>query len=528
MLRVVLSFFRGDASAMADLLRWAIELNPEGVGHNCLLTYEDGTNADTVRALARSYFKGEMRELKYSTPPVPGWPAAPNWAWQSTARYIDDVGINEPWLWIESDAIPTKPGWLDAIYEGWKAGGKPFAGHIVDRMDHMNGVGVYPPDVRKRSNQAMLCRQAAWDVVLKESIQNNCTNLNHLIQHVWNIRESDGEIWNGDGKPVSFPDWKAVERYMDFNCVLIHRTKDGTLIQRLREHMAAEKKRIEEEYQKSISVEHNVPQFTAEAVEVVSNKSQSIGETEWFIVTYAKDIEWFKLSIRCIDKFCKGFSGVTVAVPNRDKHLFRPLIKSVPKGFRLYGYDEVEGKGFVQHEAVMGMADTIVPKKTKFIIHLDSDCMYHTETAPHDYFEDGKPVYLYRTYESLVDDKGVISDCAQWRGPTREQLGFDPQVYTMCRHPTVLPIGFYAKYREHIVSVHGKPFMDYFLEGKNSFPSNRMDWTAMGAFAFHKMHSEFHWIDIGKNPAPKDRQKAFWSHSGVLPAHRETIEGFLK
>jgi hypothetical protein len=508
---------------MARVLQWAIELDGS-VNHNCLLSYETGTDASKVRELARQYFTGDIIEHEYPPPPVPGWPAACNWAWQSTARHIDDRGVNEPWFWWECDAVPLKPGWLDAIWEGYIKGGKRFAGHIVDRMDHMNGVGIYPPDVRRRCNEAMLCRSAAWDYVLKETIQHDCTNLNHIIQHVWNIRESDGAIHNGDGHVVTFPDWAHVERYMDFNCFLIHRTKDGTLIQRLREKREQERIRLEEETKKVMSVEVNVPNFTANAVEMPKNAT-AIGPVEWFIVTYAKDLEWFSYCIRCIKKHCTGFQGVTVAVPNKDKHLFKPMMLEF--GFRLYGYDEVEGKGFVQHEAIMGMADTIVPKKTKFICHLDSDCMYHTPTAPEDYFVDGKPVYLVRTYESLKDDNGVISDCAQWRDPTSRQLGFDPVVYSMCRHPTVLPIKFYKRYREHIENLHNKPFMDYFLEGKNSFPSDRMDWTAMGAFAYQRMHDQFHWIDIGVNPPPKDRQAAFWSHSGVLPEHHKKIESFL-
>jgi hypothetical protein len=528
MIRVVIPFCRKDSAQMANLIRWAIELDGS-VPFNAILSYETGVDPAEIRALARQYFQGDILENEYSPPPVPGWPAACNWAWQSCARFIDDKKVNEPWFWWESDAVPLKPGWLTTIHDAFIAGGKRFGGHIVDRMGHMNGVGIYPPDVRKRCYEAMMCRSAAWDVVLKTTTEGDITDLNHLIQHVWNIRETDGAITNGDGHVVTFPDWPSVEKWMDFNCVLLHRTKDGTLIQRLRERRAQikeeERLRQEEDNRKAMSVELNVPNFTANSIEMPRQEIK-IGPVEWFIVTYAKDAEWFSYAIRCIKKFCTGFQGVTVAVPNRDKHLFKALM--LQHNFRLYGYDEVQGKGFVQHEAIMGMADTIVPKKTEFVIHLDSDCMYHTPTTPEDYFIDGKPVYLIRTYESLVDDKGVISDCAQWRGPTAQQLGFDPIVYSMCRHPTVLPIGFYKLYRDHIENVHKKSFMEYFLEGKNEFPSNRMDWTAMGAFAYQQMPDAFHWIDIGKNPAPKDRQAAFWSHSGVKPEHREKIEGFLK
>lgn len=512
---------------MADLLRWALELNPEGVKYNCLLSYETGTDPSEIRDLAARYFTRDILENEYSPPPIQGWPAAPNWAWQATARFMDDKKVNEPWFWWESDAVPLKPGWLDAIYDGYMQGGKRFAGHIVDRMDHMNGVGIYPPDVRKRCHEAMMCRSAAWDYVLKDTITGDCTNLNHLIQHVWNIRESDGAITNGDGKPVTFSDWPSVERWMDFNCVLFHRQKDGTLIQRLREYREAERKRIEDAERKAASVENNVPQFTAvsNAVEIIRTK-QDIGPVEILIVTYYKDLPWFELCMKCLRKHTDGFAGVTVCVPNRDKKLFRPLM--IQYGFNMYGYDEVEGKGMLQHMGIMAMADEIVPKKTRFVAHIDSDAMFKMETTPEDYFVDGKPIYMIRSYESLVDDKGVISDCAQWKPVVEEQIAMPATFFTMCAFPFVFPVSFYEKYRKRIEYVHKKPMMDYLLEGRNSFPQTRVDFQAMGMFAYNTMHDKFHWIDIGLNPPRKDRHKSYWSHAGVKPETLAEIEGFLK
>lgn len=526
MLRVVVHFCRKDSAQMANLLRWAIELDGR-VNHNCLLSYETGTDASEIRSLAEQYFTGNILECEYPAPPVPGWPAAPNWAWQSTARFIDDNKVNEPWFWWESDAVPLREHWIDLIHEGYVKGGKRFAGHIVDRMDHMNGVGIYPPDVRKRCYEAMMCRSAAWDYVLKDTIANDCTNLNHLIQHIWNIRESDGEIWNGDGKPVTFPDFASLEKYMDFNCVLLHRTKDGTLIQRLREYRAARAKKIAEDEKKAVAVETNVPQFTAveSAVEVKRSK-QDIGPVEIMIVTYHKDLPWFELCMKCIKKHVHGFNGITVCVPNKDKKLFRPLM--IQYGFNLYGYDEVEGKGMLQHMSVMACADQIVPKNVKFVAHIDSDAMFKMDTTPDDYFVDGKPIYMIRTYESLVDDKGVISDCAQWKPIVEEQIALPASHFTMCAFPFVYPIEFYPAYRKRIETVHKKPILDYMIEGRNQFPQTRVDFQAMGVFAYHTMRERFHWIDIGVNPPMKDRHKSYWSHAGIRPETLAEIEGFLK
>lgn len=499
---------------MERLVRWMIELDPSGVPYGCLLSYDEDTDPRMVHSvftLACRYFKN-VEQFCYSPPPVPGWPAAPNWAWQSTARYMFQRTTKEPWFWVESDAIPIKPGWLNKIVGEFEASGKDFGGHVVETMGHMNGVGIYPWDVMARSDRAMLTRAAAWDYVLKDAEFGCTAPLNHLMQHAWNVRH-DGVVWNGDGAPISFKNRDDLARYLDFNCYMFHRCKDGSLIDRLREWISEQN-----------SVERNVPQFTKNSCEIYTDEEFN-GKVEILIVTYRKDAPWLEYCLRSIRRFCTGFSGITVAYPSTDYQFFK---KMRPKyDFTPYLYDEAPGRGMIQHMAMMALADTIVPKGTEYVFHLDSDCIYKIATTPANYFIGGKPVMLKRTYASLVDDKGVISDCAQWRGPTAIQIGFDPEWYTMCRHPNIFPIGFYKPYREHIEKVQSMPFMRYMLEGKNSFPQDRMDWTAMGAWAHKFMQDQFHWIDIGVHPAPADRQKTYWSHSGVTPEHAKEMEGFL-
>lgn len=277
--------------------------------------------------------------------------------------------------------------------------------------------------------------------------------------------------------------------------------------------------------------EVNVPQHTRNGIDMERNARPVDGPVEILIVTYSKDFVWLEYCLAAIRKYCKGFQGITVAHPNAEAQIFAPLVKAFD--VRLYGYDEVPGKGMLQHMVVMAMADQFLPAATKYVMHLDADCIYHTPTTPEDYFLHDKPVYLIRSWDSLTTEDPhnpgtkVISDCAQWRGPTEYQLGMRTDVYTMCRHPTFLPMKFYYLYRNHIESLHGN-FQRFMLSGQNAFPQDRMDWTAMGAFAYHRMHDDFFWIDIGKVSPPLDRQQAYWSHGGVTPAAKREIEGFLK
>ena len=282
----------------------------------------------------------------------------------------------------------------------------------------------------------------------------------------------------------------------------------------------------------STATELNVPQHTANGIPMTKEPQTISGPVHMLIVTYAKDVPWLELCLKTIDRHCLGFSGVTIAHPTVHDEIFKAATK--PFDVRLWPYEEVPGKGMLQHMAKMAQAEQIVPTGTKFVMHLDSDCMWKMKSTPEDFFTGGKPDYLYRTYESLTSDdpnnpgQKVVSDCAQWQGPTQEQLGFVCPDYTMTRHPTVFPIEFYKPYREHIAQRHSLPFETYMLSGRNEHPQSLMDFTAMGAWARKFMRDRFHWIDTATGKYPEDRLKAYWSHGGVLPEIRKEIEGFLR
>jgi hypothetical protein len=275
--------------------------------------------------------------------------------------------------------------------------------------------------------------------------------------------------------------------------------------------------------------EINVPNHMSNPTDLKPNPNP-VGRCEIFIVSYWKDFPWLELCLRSIAKYCKGFAGVTVANPERDAEklieIAQPFIAQNP-WLKVKHYDEVEGKGMVQHMEIMARADEFVPHGTEYVLHHDSDGIFNVPTTPEDFFRNDKPVYLYRTWESLTGHDGVVSDCAQWREPTAKQLGFDPDVYTMCVNTQMMPIWFYQHYRHCLESVHGD-LHEYFISGKNGFPQDRQDFTTMGAFAYKRWRGAFAWFDVENgNPHPRDPKRSFWSHGGILPEIRAEIEKIL-
>lgn len=290
------------------------------------------------------------------------------------------------------------------------------------------------------------------------------------------------------------------------------------------------------------ATEMNVPNHTPNGSMTDPNPNPMDGPTEIFIATYWKDLPWLELALMCIQRHCTGFQGITIATPNPnpDGKWISPVWfddMQARGNIRITAryYDEVPGKGMVQHMVKMAEADQIVPAGTKYVLHMDGDCMFRMPTTPEHYFWKDKPYYLIRSWSSLgVSDprhpiSKTVSDCGQWKNATDIQLGWDTEWYTMCMNTAALPIEFYKPYREHIAQVHKRPFDDHMLAGRNEWPQSSMDWTSMGAFAHRFMRERFTWFDVcDGTPYPVDRKKAYWSHGGISDEIRAEIESFLK
>lgn len=529
---VVVHFCAKDAWLAEKNLKWCILLEGKTRQHAVLAcdTETPKDALDRIRSLAREYFSN-VDEYVFGAPRFKTWPWAPNHCWQTVARYMPQH-YKDSWFWWEADATPLRANWLNDIEDEYNRAKKPFMGAFIKGVvpwGHMNGCGVYPSDPARFTVQAFLQttnKQLAWDVAMSKEIIRSLHNANHLFQHCW--------TWDKDGLPSlggniepSFKTWPDVSESphrVDFRHALYHRCKDGSIIDRCMEQIAIK-----------ASESQNAAKTVGVTKTIETPKIHSNGSCRILIVTYRKDFPWLDYSIRSIHKFCSGFSGVTVAIPRVDVDLYNQQI-GPRKGVKLYLYDEIPGKGMLQHMERICSADQICVKD-QFILHVDADCIFHDPVTPDEYIVKDRPVYVFRSYDSLIDSKtGRVSDCHQWKSVVRINIGEEPEVYSMCRHPSCFPVDFYPTFRLHVETVHKMPFKDYVLSCRNEFPQTFAEFPAMGAWAWNHMRDRFYWVDVVKNGAPKDRLKAFWSHSGLdarqdsnqsLPTPRMEIETML-
>lgn len=280
------------------------------------------------------------------------------------------------------------------------------------------------------------------------------------------------------------------------------------------------------------ATEVNVPNHLRQATMTEPNLNPLDGPTEILIISHSKDFDWLVYALKCLSKYFTGQQGITVAHPNKDAAQFGTLLHQF--NVRLYGYDEVPGKGHIQHMAVMASADLFLPKGTKYVLTTDSDSMFKMPSTPEHYVFNDLPYWIIRSWESLTTEdphnpgSKVVSDNLQWQPVTDEQIGFASDKFTMCMNIQLIPLDLLPHYRAHIEKVHHMAFLDYMVAGRNEFPPTRTDFNSMGAYFYRFHRDRFHWFDTSLPPYPVDRKQSYWSHGGILPAIKTEIEGYLR
>lgn len=536
---IVVPICNKDGALAIKNLEWQRDLDGK-IDCDCILAVDESTSEpirNKAKALAESIYRKTVFYL-IPVPPVQGWPQAPNHVWQYTARFIaafpKKLG-HQPWLFLEPDAIPVKPGWWKAIDEEYKLGKKPFMGHvvtgIVENGGHLTGVAVYPPIVANFLTDALMTQNTAWDVIMGVEwnksglIPQMVHNAWKLFQHVWGVDEQGNASRTG-GKPVTFKCKEDVFRWVDLDAAIFHRCKDGSLIDQLFE-IRCKKDTKEFNVPDHTGTTHTIPKIVVKPGALVPEIKYT-GRAEILIVTYHKDKPWLDYCLRAMKKYLHGFSGITLVVPERDRQVFAEITR-IYHHVNMQTWPEVEGKGMLDHMVQICNADKWCPR-ADIVVHFDPDCIFHTTTTVDEYVQNGKPVMLKRAYSKLYDPvHKAMSDCFQWKAVVEKALGFETDAYTMCRHPSCHPISVYPELRKWIEAAQNKPFAEFVLDGRNSFPQTFAEFPTLGAFGWEMLRERYHWIDIDKEAAPVDRQMTFWSHGPGLTAQiREQIEGYLR
>ena len=257
---LVIPFCKKDCKSAWQNITWSHELDGK-LPFRVLLAYDSDIpkrELARIKAVSKHAFESvlDFRYPKWEGDPR--WPNPQNYAFQTIAWEMINK-FKEPFLFWEPDAVPIRKRWAHDIWDTYQSCGQPFMGHIVHGAfepkllhlngvtayppephvpsKHLNGVAVYPPDLHTYSTAMMIPPVGlAWDVAGADGCVQNAHH-SDLITNVWEI-DGWNKIVDSGGIVPSFPTQQVVDDVVDFSAALFHRTKDCSLVQRLRERVS--------------------------------------------------------------------------------------------------------------------------------------------------------------------------------------------------------------------------------------------------------------------------------------------------
>jgi hypothetical protein len=224
---VSLAFCHKDYLAADKLFRWMAELEGKQHGNMLLLIAAKGTptrHIDMVKSAAGMAFETVITKMPMNADER-GWPLSANTMFFTAYHEVKRMSLS-PFMWIESDCVPLKPGWVDTMFKEYAESHKAFMGCVYQRpFPHLTGVAIYPTNIEQYNLEILSPGLRPWDII-NPSLTIPHTHHTQLFQHEWGNHKYN--------IAPSFPNQASLSLVRE-DAVLFHRCKDGSLIDRLRE-----------------------------------------------------------------------------------------------------------------------------------------------------------------------------------------------------------------------------------------------------------------------------------------------------
>jgi len=231
----VIPFYSGDVAQARELLKWIKDLG--GCPEHSLLLVADAAIQWSIGlemiALGNKAFR--HTGLITTKESVAGWPQGSNMLWRTTAAHCK--AHRTSFLWLEPDAIPLKPGWLDQIQKAYDASKKQFLGRVYAALHEgvppksMSGIAVYPENVIDLV-ESKINWNNPWDMEISDIVV-PLAESTKLIQHFWGPAQNQAPTFASVRTKDSPVNTFTLDN-IDAQAVVFHRNKNGTLINLLR------------------------------------------------------------------------------------------------------------------------------------------------------------------------------------------------------------------------------------------------------------------------------------------------------
>lgn len=467
-------------------LRWTSELRKlNSTSSNILETIavlmSPSLSSREIDLLKRAAGHSDNRAVEFYAAQVEemGYFGSPNQMFKCGLELVEEFYPGRAMLWAEADTVPMHGGWFDSILREYRSCGKPFMGDMHDcSVPHMTGNAVYHPAWRKYAPSLALLPgpniTQGWDSQCAHETLAQA-HVCKTIKQIWRPTKIDGELMN------------SLDRD---GVALFHQDKTGKLIDLLMDQRNLIRTGHYEPLELST---YNTASFLAP----YRDWPATAPRVSILFVTFWRDVEYMKYSARSIERFCRGFHSVVVCVPREEDDGRWEAV--LPKSFAIHYYEETKGKGMVQHLMMKCHADGLCTG-ADYVLHLDPDCMFLTDTDPGDFLT-AVDVPLNRDSRSTVSvtmrvykptivaekySKLKNTNRQYWQTTVKHATGITPEWETMVRHPQVYRVDLYAEMRKMVTDKWGSTFDQYVMAQQNHFPQGFAEFPTLGAVALAK------------------------------------------
>lgn len=232
---VIFPFYDGDVSTLERLLDWIGMLDGSHKHHAVLCADLAVTVNQALQVIEKARHLFRTARMITTEKSVSGWPQGPNSLFVRAARYVAQQHTG-PWLWMETDAVPLRPRWLDYLEARYLEVGKPILGAIIPCSDprmpdqHISGCAIYPENFYGMAERLLLDNpQIAFDIALAPLAIPMAAH-DELFHCFWGEKNRPPKFSAVRQKPDEF-----TLEHLNEKAVLFHRNKDGSLIRMLRD-----------------------------------------------------------------------------------------------------------------------------------------------------------------------------------------------------------------------------------------------------------------------------------------------------
>lgn len=474
---VCIPYCERDHSRATALLRWIAELGNVS-GHDVVLFPDEGVDYSEDLRIAQSCFKTAAVN-PIDKPISTAWPISANHAWKRVVDWVDYFK-RYPMLYLETDAIPLVPDWLNRIESEYLKDGKPFMGYLEYSSDperrHMNGVAVYR-DIHQLAPSALSAPTdhdganfMAFDWAGKDEVVPQM-HVSPLFQ--FQYKKEAGLLRD---ETLS---WLKPE------AVIFHTCKDVRIFDLLRARLGWKAAPVAPVNTQA------VPDKTG-ATAAFAPASRGL-TCDIFIKTYDKVTDWHDFALRSIARHCTGFRRTVVI-----------------------GHQPVESYQAMQVHKLNADLYT----DADYILTTDSDTIFACPVTPETYMRDGKTIWLHRTWKDALAQEGDA--VMRWHRGMTKFFGAEPPFEFMCRHPELIPRWLYSAFRIFCFERHGKTMAEW-VETDKEFA----DWNMLGYYAWLYHREAFYWINQSEVAPPPLTVKQYWGGHTPIEPHIAEMEAII-